>query len=326
MFNNLYLYLQLIVTLILKKALMFKIIVFAILSLFSNILFADAVLQVRKVDDNVYALVGELSQRSKDNLANNSTHGVIVTDDGVILIDSGGSYLGAEHIHKVIQTITDKPIKIVINTGGQDHRWLGNEYYQKLGARIIASSYAQDDQKSRADSQMSRLDNLIGDSLKNTNPVFATETFDSIKPIELGKVKLELHYFGPAHTVGDIIAWMPNKRIMFAGDIVFNNRMLGIGPARNFQSWIDVFEKMASFKPSHIVPGHGDPSNLQEATKNTYQYLVFLKSKIAEILDKDGDMQDALKIDQSKYNYLKNHESIAGKNAQWVFQQMEFDY
>lgn len=71
---------------------------------------------MHKIDDNVYALVGELSQRSKDNLANNSTHGVIVTDDGVILIDSGGSYLGAQQIHKLIQTITDKPIKVVINT------------------------------------------------------------------------------------------------------------------------------------------------------------------------------------------------------------------
>lgn len=305
---------------------MLKVIVLSILSLFSNIVLSDTLLQVKKVDDDVYALVGELSQRSKDNLANNSTHGVIVTDDGVILIDSGGSYLGAQQIHKTIQTITNKAIKIVINTGGQDHRWFGNEYFQKLGARIVASSKAQGDQKARADSQMSRLDKLIGDSLEYTNPVFASEVFDTTKYIELGKVKLELHHLGSAHTAGDIVAWMPNKRIMFAGDIVFNNRMLGIGPARNFQSWINVFEKMASFKPFHIVPGHGNPSNLKEATKNTYQYLVFLKSKVSEILDKDGDMQDALKIDQSNFNYLINHESIAGKNAQWVFEQMEFDY
>ncbi len=305
---------------------MLKIIVLSTLCIFSNIVLAEALLQVHKVDNNVYALVGELTQRSKDNLANNSTHGVIVTDDGVILIDSGGSYLGAEQIHKVIQSITNKPVKIVINTGGQDHRWFGNEYFQKLGARIIASSKTQEDQKARADSQISRLDNLIGESLKNTNPVYATEVFDSIKHIKLGQVELELHHFGPAHTVGDIVAWLPGKRIMFTGDIVYNNRMLGIGPARNFQSWIKVFEKMANFEPLHIVPGHGNPSNLEEATKNTYQYLVFLKNKIAQILDNDGDMQDAAIINQSAFHYLKNHESLAGKNAQWVFEQMEFDY
>ncbi|MCK5918929.1 MAG: MBL fold metallo-hydrolase [Cocleimonas sp.] len=305
---------------------MFKIIIFSILSLFSSTVLADALLKVHKVDDNIYALVGELSQRSKDNFGNNSTHGVIVTDEGVILIDSGGSYLGAQQIHKTIKTITDKPIKIVINTGGQDHRWFGNEYFQKLGAKIIASSKTQADQKDRADAQMSRLEMLIGDSLKKTNPVAATEVFETTKQVQLGKVKLELHHFGAAHTVGDLVVWMPDKKIMFTGDIVFNNRMLGIGPAKNFQSWINVFEKMAAFKPSHIVPGHGNPSNLDEASKNTYQYLVFLKSKVAEVLDKDGGMMDSLKIDQSKFNYLKNHKSIAGKNAQWVFEQMEFDY
>ena len=304
---------------------MFKIIIFSILLLFANSVFADALLKVNQVNDNVYALVGELSQRSKDNLGNNSTHGVIVTDQGVILIDSGGSYLGAQQIHKTIQTITDKPIKIVINTGGQDHRWFGNEYFQKLGAKIIASSKTQADQKARADTQMSRLERFIGDRLKKTHPVPATEVFDTTKQVELGKVKLELHHFGAAHTVGDLVAWMPDKKIMFTGDIVFNNRMLGIGPAKNVQSWIKVFEKMAALKPSHIVPGHGNPSDLKEASKNTYQYLVFLKSKIGEVLDKDGDMIEALKIDQSPFNYLKNYESIARKNAQWVFEQMEFD-
>lgn len=305
---------------------MFKIVLITTLSLFTNIIYAEALLKTHQVDKNVYALVGELSQRSKDNLANNSTHGVIVTDDGVILIDSGGSYLGAQQIHKAIQAITDIPVKIVINTGGQDHRWFGNEYFQKLGARIIASNKTQADQKTRGDDQKSRLKVLIGDSLRDTNPMVATEGFESTKHIELGKIKLELHHFGAAHTVGDIVAWMPDKKIMFTGDVVFNNRMLGIGPARDFQSWINVFEKMAAFKPSHIIPGHGDPSDLAEASRNTYEYLTFLKKSVAKILDEDGEMLDAIKIDQSNYKYLQNFKSMAGKNAQWVFEQMEFDY
>jgi glyoxylase-like metal-dependent hydrolase (beta-lactamase superfamily II) len=305
---------------------MLKIIATYLILFISTSATADNLLRIQKVADNVYALVGELSQRSKENFGNNSTHGVIVTDDGVILIDSGASYFGAKKIHKTIQKITDKPIKIVINTGGQDHRWLGNDYFAKLGAKIIASNKAKDDQKNRFDQQFTRLNGLIGASLKNTKPVFATETFNNKKRIKLGGVELELYYFGSAHTAGDIFVWMPDKRIMFTGDIVFNDRMLGVGPAQNINSWIKVFEKMASFKPKYIIPGHGKPSNLATATKDTYQYLTFLKTKIIQLLDNDGDMQDAAKINQSSFNYLKNHKSIAGKNAQWVFEQMEFDY
>jgi hypothetical protein len=49
--------------------------------------------------------VGELSQRSKTNLGNNSTHGVVITSKGVVLIDSGASYLGAKEIHKTIRKL-----------------------------------------------------------------------------------------------------------------------------------------------------------------------------------------------------------------------------
>ena len=285
-----------------------------------------ASLEVQKVADNVYALVGETTQRSPSNFGNNSTHGVIVTKEGVILIDSGASYLGAKELHQAVQTITDQPIKIVINTGGQDHRWLGNDYFQQLGARIIASTKTQADQKTRADYHLTRLGSLIGKSLDGTNPVFATEVFDEKMNLKLGKVDLELLHFGAAHTVGDIIIWMPSTSTMFAGDAVFNDRMLGVGPARDIHSWISVFEKMAEFMPKHIVPGHGNISNLSVATKNTYDYLTFLKTEISKILDNDGDMLEASKIDQTEFHFLSGHQDIAGKNAQWVFETMEFDY
>lgn len=154
--------------------------------LFGNAFTAQALMKVQQISPDVYALVGELSQRSQANLGNNSTHGVIVTDEGVILIDSGASYLGAKQIHQIIQKITDKPIKIVINTGGQDHRWLGNGYFKKLGAIIVSSAEARKDQKIRVNSQISRLDRLIGDSLEGTTPVFADTVFKNSYNIELG--------------------------------------------------------------------------------------------------------------------------------------------
>ena len=297
-----------------------------LLILFTNMAMAQSPLEVQKIANNVYALVGETTQRSPSNLGNNSTHGVIITNEGVVLIDSGASYLGAKQLHETVESLTEKPIKIVINTGGQDHRWLGNDYFNKLGARIISSAKTQTDQKARTDYHMTRLGGLIGESLNGTNPVLATETFDTQKDIELGGVKLELYHFGAAHTVGDIVVWMPSTKTMFTGDVVFNDRMLGVGPARNSQSWVDVFEKMASFKPDHIVPGHGHVSDLTTATKNTQRYLIFLNTEISKILEKDGDMMQASKIDQSAFHFLSGHESIAGKNAQWVFEQMEFDY
>jgi glyoxylase-like metal-dependent hydrolase (beta-lactamase superfamily II) len=295
------------------------------LVLLSLTFLANATLKVQKISQNIYALEGEITQRSEKNFGNNSTHGVIITQDGVILIDSGASYLGAHEIAQTIQSLTDKTVKIVINTGGQDHRWLGNDYFKQRGARIIASKKTRQDQIDRTDYHLNRLGSLIGKSLNGTYPVYADEVFDAQKNLNFGGMALKLYYAGSAHTVGDIFVHLPSENIIFSGDIVFNDRMLGVGPARDIKSWIQVFEKMASLNPSIIVPGHGKVSDLATASKNTYQYLLFLQQAIAEVLEEDGDLLQASKIDQSKYFYLKNHASIAGKNAQWVFEKMEFD-
>lgn len=300
-----------------------KYIAFLILMISASI--AQAELVVQKISDQVYALVGETTQRSPTNFGNNSTHGVIITNAGVVLIDSGASYLGAQQIHSAIQTLTNQPIKIVINTGGQDHRWLGNDYFSKLGAKIVASTKTRQDQQDRVDYHLDRLGGLIKQSLDGTIPVFAKQTFDQSIKLSLGEVNLELYHFGAAHTLGDIVIWMPSEKVMFAGDVVFNDRMLGVGPARNIRSWIEVFEKMAAFNPKYIVPGHGKISDLPTATKNTQAYLEFLEAEITKVLDNDGDMIDASRIDQSEFHFLSGHESIAARNAQWVYEQLEFD-
>lgn len=296
------------------------------LLLLSTTLLAEVPLGITKITDNIFALVGETNQRSEHNYANNSTHGVIITNDGVILVDPGGSYLGAKQIHNAIKTLTDKPVKLVINTGGQDHRWFGNDYFNQLGATIVASSAAQADQKAREDEHIMRLTGLIGDALEGTTPLYATSPFaQEKKTINWSGVELELHYAGPAHTAGDIFVWLPNEKIMFSGDIVFVNRALGVGPARNINSWIAVFEKMASFNPDVIVPGHGKVTDLEEATNDTYNYLVHLRDSVAKVIDDGGDMIEATNIDQEKFRYLKNFDDIAKRNAQWTFEILEFE-
>ena len=96
---------------------------------------ADGKLKLQKVTEDVYAIVGELGNRTPDNLGNNATFGFVVTPEGVVLIDSGGTYQGAQNIDMLIKSITGKPVVTVINTGGQDHRWLGNYCQRKSSDR-----------------------------------------------------------------------------------------------------------------------------------------------------------------------------------------------
>ena len=281
---------------------------------------------VKPVADRVWAIVGPLTNRTPENLGNNATFGVIVTSEGLILVDSGGSRKGAEALQAVIRSISDKPVKYVINTGGQDHRWFGNDYFSSQGAKIITSEAAAFDHKQRFNDQVLRLTALIGDdNFAGTKARYADILFKDSYRLTLGDTSVEIHHKGQAHTPGDSYVWLPASKVVFSGDIVYVDRMLGIGEQSNSKSWVRVFEAMAALEPEVVVPGHGGPVPLEKAKKDSYDYLVTLRERTAAFMDEGGDISEIASIDQSDFAYLDNYDTLKGRNAQKVYSELEFE-
>ena len=284
-----------------------------------------AALDVRPVTDGVWALVGEKTQRNPGNLANNATFGLVVTDGGAVLIDPGGSWKGAAAIHAKVREITDKPVKYVVNTGGQDHRWLGNGYWKAQGATVIASAAAVADHTSRGSLQLTALQQFLGPELAGTEPVYAEVTFRDRHVLEVGGLRFEIVYPGPAHTPGDSFVWLPRKNTVFTGDIVYVERLLGVLEYSSIKAWPTAFETMAALKPAHVVPGHGGPATLARATADTYDYLMNLRARMAAHIKAGGDIIGSVNVDQSAFARLEQFDSLARRNAQTAFQQMEWE-
>ena len=295
--------------------------------LFSTVSAADKQdLVLKKVTNNVWAIVGPLTNRNKMNLGNNATFGFVVTDAGVVLIDSGGSLNGAKRIHEIIKTVTNKPINYVINSGGQDHRWFGNDYFSSLGAKIISSEAAKKDHKTRGSAQWSMLESRIGrDGIIGTKEKFADIVFANEYKFSLGGINFEIYHKGQAHTPGDAYIWLPQSKVMFTGDIVYTERMLGIGEQSKSKTWLAAFDAMASYQPVHVVPGHGSPTSLKIATKDTRNYIAYLRDSIAVFIEQGGDASDIRKINQSKFKYLHNFDSLSGRNALKVYTELEWE-
>ncbi|GMQ96667.1 MAG: MBL fold metallo-hydrolase [Gammaproteobacteria bacterium] len=285
-----------------------------------------AELEVQKVTDHIYAIVGAIGQRSPENLGNNATYGFIVTKEGVVLIDAGGSNKGAQLIHQAIRQITTKPVVVVINTGGQDQRWLGNGYFKKQGARIIAAKATILDQQKRVDDQLSLLDTLVGkQGMMGTRAVYADETFDTKRELTIGGVQVQLHNPGTAHTPGDTYIWLPKQKVVFSGDIVYVERMLSVSSVSKTKDWIKSFEVMAALKPTYVVPGHGHVTDLKQARADTHDYLVALRQGVTDLLERGLGLESVSVIDQSKFNYLKFYKELKGPNAHSVYREMEWE-
>ena len=90
--------------------------------------------------------------------------------------------------------------------------------------------------------------------------------FDAERTIDVGGRSVELSFVGPAHTVGDAIAWVPDTRTVFAGDILFNGVMpiMWAGPVGN---WIVALERIEALEPDAVVGGHGPLGGVAEVAR-----------------------------------------------------------
>ncbi|MEO3479208.1 MBL fold metallo-hydrolase [Phaeobacter sp. CAU 1743] len=185
---------------------------------------------------------------------------------------------------------------LVINTGGQDHRWMGNGYWTEQGARIVAAAAAVEDQQARASMQMTMLSQLIGEGLEGTDPVYASETFEDRLELMVGGRSIEIVQPAPAHTPGDAFVWLPEESVVFVGDIVFTERLLGVLDFSSSACWLEAFEAIAALEPLHVVPGHGDPTTLERARADTYDYLANLRDRMRAHIDAGGDIIGSVEV------------------------------
>lgn len=284
-----------------------------------------------QVVDNVYAIVGPTTERTVENNALNNNLGFVVTDTGVVLIDSGASRLGAEQIEAAVAAVTEKPITHVINTGSQDHRWLGNGYFADQGAQIIALERTVETQKRFAEQHVARLEGVLGERFAGTQPVYATSPAAGERlKLEVGGTDFEIIWFGDAHFPGDVVVWLPEQKAIFTGDLVYVDRMLGIHPWSDVTSWRAAFHAMEALamealEPVYLIPGHGQVTNLAQARAETGDYLDFLVTKIrAAVEDFEGLQATMDRLSEApRFSHLQHFDDWHRTNISRVFTQLE---
>lgn len=296
------------------------------LVLFWPLTLAAEILTPQQVAPGIWAIKGPATQRNPDNLGNNATFGLIDTSEGAVLVDPGGSWKGAKALHAVVRSLTDSKVIYVINTGGQDHRWLGNGYWQAQGASVITSAAAHADHKDRGSLQMTMLSTLIGaEGLAGTEPTNPDIIFADTHDLTLGGIRIEIKHVGPAHTPGDSLVWLPDSGTVFTGDVVYVGRVLGVMEFSDSAHWLAAFARIEELEPVHLVPGHGPATDLAQAQRDTRDYLSNLRDAMRAYIDEGGDIIGAVEVDQSDFADLDQFDSLARRNAQTVFEQMEWE-
>lgn len=278
-----------------------------------------------RVANGVYAFIGETGARTSANEGLNANLGLVVTPAGALLIDSGASFQGARQIHEAVRGVTAQPVRWVINTGSQDHRWLGNDYFQAQGAELIAHAGAEADLRERGNDQLQALRAVLGTKADGTVPVLPTRWLQrSDERLELGGVAIELKHRGGAHTPGDLLVWLPAQRVLFSGDTVYVDRLLGVLPVSRSKAWLETFGAIEALNPERIVPGHGRVCTLDQAQREIRDYLLALRTHLKRAVDDGQDISVAVKaFDTRPWLHMQNSTELMPGNASRVYLELE---
>lgn len=279
----------------------------------------------KPVAPHVYAYVGDTEGRTYDNEALNANLGLVVTQSGAILIDSGATFKTGRKIAEAVKKVTSHPIRWVINTGGQDHRWLGNGYFKAQGANIWAHANAQADMQARGLAQLRANAGILKDKQEGTRPVYPHRWLQGPDHTEVvDGVKLQFVHRLGGHTPGDMMVYLPDEGVVFTGDVVYVDRILGLHSVSKTKNWVNSFTALEALQPKILVPGHGQVTQLAQAQRDTGQLLKALRAHMSQAVDAGTDISEAVKsFDAAPYQHLKHVEVWLPQLANLTYLEME---
>ena len=239
----------------------------------------------------IYSAIGATAPPTYENGGHNNNLSFIVTGDGVIVINGGGSYQLAEALHAEIRAVTDQPVRLVFNENGQGHAMLGNSYWADQGVKIVAHVDAVHAFEEDGGQSLRAAQDRLKDRADQTRVVLPDETFQDVYPVEMGSMKIEARHLGPAHSPGDIVIWFPEQSLVISGDMAFHERMLPIFADTITADWIETWDnEFEALNATYVIPGHGHPTNMAQVRRYTRDYLIYLREKVGAHLENGGEI------------------------------------
>lgn len=202
--------------------------------------------KLEEVSDGIFAYVQPDGSWGLNNT------GFLVGSETVTIIDSCFTERRTRAFHDAIRQVTDLPLRTLVNTHHHGDHTHGNFVFLPA-ASIIAHEMCR---KEVIDSGVAVTAFFPGVEWGQIRVAPPSVTFEDRLNLYLDDLKVELIHIGPAHTTNDVIAWVPDRKVLFSGDIIFNEST-PFGLHGSIAGWLEALEAVRALGPETIVPGHG---------------------------------------------------------------------
>lgn len=287
----------------------------------------QALPQPQQVSTHAWAWIGPYEGPSKENQGFRMNLGFVVGTEAVAVIDSAYTAAMARDMLKQIRVITPLPIRYVINTNSQPHRFMGNDVFRQEGAGILAATEAAERMQNEAAGFAATVTRTLGlsETISAPKPPNQLINAGEREALDLGGgVTLIVEHYGRTHTRGSLIARIEPEGTVYAGDILCGSRLLSILPDGHVGEWVAAAGRLRTLEAKLFVPGHGDPGPLADFEQPTYTYLHALLAHMDKAIENGTDISDAINsFDDDNWKDLANFTELSGRNASLTYLERE---
>jgi len=282
-------------------------------------------MKLQRVSEHVYFVQGKAGIAT-DNEGFISNAAAVLTDEGVVVIDSLGSPSLASKFLKLIREVTDKPIvKVIVTHYHADHIY-GLQVFKQLGSEVIAPAGYHEYFDSPASSNRleERRVSLFPWVDEKTHLVRPDRVITANESFTLGGVEFAIQLFGAAHSDGDLAVLVKNDAVLISGDIIFEGRVPFTGGA-DTAHWLDLLKKLDTINLNALIPGHGGvASDPNGAIKSTLNYLQKVRDVMSVAVEEMIPFKEAFEAaDWSEFSHLPAFEATHRRNSYGVYLSLE---
>jgi cyclase len=235
--------------------------------------------EFKQVAEDVYAFVGK---------RNDANALVVVTTQGVVVVDTGNNPPETRLLQNSIKSVTDQPVRYIVITQNHGDHTGGTPLFAPPAHVIVQERVAKDwaALKPYQIKSWRKRFRERADALKDVNPIDTVISFKDSMTLHLGGKTIELIYVDDAYNPGDIAVWLPQSGVMHAGFVGYRERHPDIRPDYSHGTtagMLKQLEVLSALKPRVMVPAHGPLGDVKDLHALT-DYLLLARAKVRAMM------------------------------------------
>ena len=289
---------------------------------------ADAATQaeISEIAPGVFVHQGRYEIQSPENRGDMANASFVVGSESVAVIDTLGSAVAGRELRSAIRTVTNKPIRYVINTHMHPDHVFGNAAFKEDNPIYVGHHKLARGLASRADRYLAINKQMLGDqAFQGIEIILPTLAVDGSQTLDLGGRSLVLETQRTAHTDNDLTITDTATDTLFLGDLLFSVHVPTLDGS--ITGWLALLDDLSRKEAARVVPGHGPKAmELPGALEPEQHYLVAIANDVRRLIKDGKTLEDATKIAGfSERDAWKLFDQYHVRNVTAAFAELEWE-